>query len=372
MGIIYKFFGAILDLVFNGVTLITPVAALGISIILFTFITRLILTPLQLSSQRTSRAMTKLQPEMQRIQNKYKGKTDQQSQLQQSMEMRDLYKRYKIKPLAGCLPLLIQFPLIIALFNVLRQPASYIGKLGTVYQNIASIIVEKVSNYQTLLEPFTQSVSMNANNANFDLSNAQDLSVFLSHLSTADWTQFLSNVDSSTVTVINQALEAKQNFEVFLWMNVVDTPKMLVTSGQWLVLLIPIIAGASTYIFSKITMAANNATANGQAQNSAETMMKTMNVAMPIMTAIFSWTMPIGLALYWISGNIIMMGQQVIVNRILAKQDLKLEEQLRKEREAAGNTVKTTKKKVLKKVLVNNQADTTTKKAENPKNSKNK
>ena len=129
MGFINDIFGTILSFIFDGVMLLTPVAALGISIILFTLVTRILLTPLQLSSQRTSRGMSKIQPEMKKIQDKYKNKKDQQSQLAQSQEMQALYKKYKINPFAGCLPLLIQLPLIMALFNVLREPAKYITRL---------------------------------------------------------------------------------------------------------------------------------------------------------------------------------------------------------------------------------------------------
>ena len=145
MGIINSIFGAILNVIFDGVTLITPVAALAMSIIIFTLVARILLTPLQLSSQRTSRGMSKIQPELTKIQNKYKGRTDQESQLKQSQEMQALYKKYKINPFAGCLPLLIQFPLIMGLFNVLRTPATYIKQLGAVYTDIAAQIMEHVA-----------------------------------------------------------------------------------------------------------------------------------------------------------------------------------------------------------------------------------
>lgn len=360
MGIINSFFGAILNLIFEGVSLITPVATLGISIILFTLVTRILLTPLQLSSQRTSRGMSKIQPEMARIQEKYKNKTDQASKMQMSQEMSELYKKYKINPLAGCLPLLIQFPLIIALFNVLRQPAQYITKLEQTYANITNIITSNVSNYQDLLSPFAQSVYTNSR-VQYDLANIDQIPQFLSHLSSTQWHEFLQSVGPNVSGMIEQALHVKNNYEVFLGMNVVDTPALLMSNGMILAILVPIIAGASTYIFSKITMAANGtataAAANGQ-PNTGESMMKTMNIVMPIMTAFMSYSMPIGLALYWIAGNVIMMGQQWVVNKILTKQDLKMEEQLKREREEARKNGKITTKKVIKKVPKKKVEDT--------------
>ncbi len=355
MGFINDIFGAILSFIFDGVILISPVAALGISIILFTLVARILLTPLQLSSQRTSRGMSKIQPEMQKIQNKYKGKKDQESQLKQSQEMQALYKKYKINPFAGCLPLLIQLPLIMALFNVLREPAKHIAKLGQEYTVIADKIMASVSNYVSLLEPFKSNIEMTTR-ATFDLNNNVQLGQFLSHLNTTQWNEFLNKM-GGTADVVRPALDLKYSIENFLGFNVVDTPSVLM-STQWWVILIPIIAGASTYIFTKLTMAANGqvqsaaATSNNGAANPGESMMKTMNIVMPIMTGVFAYTMPIGLALYWIAGNVIMMGQQWIVNKILEKQDAKLDAQLEKEREEARKNNKIQTKKVMKKVPV--------------------
>lgn len=357
MGIINNFFGAILNFIFNGVTMITPLAALGISIVLFTLVTRILLTPLQLSSQRTSRGLSKIQPEIQRIQNKYKDKKDQESQMKMSAEMQALYKKYKINPFAGCLPLLIQFPLLIALFNVLRQPAHYIAKLGVAYQGIADVVVQKVANYQTLLAPYVESVYVNSR-VRYDLADSSQLPNFLSHLTSIQWSEFLGQVGTDVAPIIQTALETKQNYETFLGVNVVDTPALLMSNGMWLAILVPIIAGASTFIFSKITMAANapQQAAAGQS-NPTDSMMKTMNIVMPVMTAFMSYSMPIGLALYWISGNVIMMGQQWIVNKMLQKQDLKMEEQLKREREEELKNKKIVKKKVIKKVPVQKQPD---------------
>lgn len=362
MELINRFFGFMLDLIFNGASSISPVMALGISIILFTLVARILLTPLQISSQRTSRGMSKIQPQLAKIQSKYKGKTDKQSQMLQTMEMQELYKKYKIRPLAGCLPLVIQLPLIWAMFNVLRTPAQYITKLGNQYTNIANVIIGKVNNYQALLEPFKNTIERTARTG-YDLKTAEGLSKYLSHLDSFQWQKFLSQLDPSVQNVVKSGLQLKNNYETFFGMNLVDTPSLLVGHGQYLVLVVPIIAGVSTYIFSKISMSANGnpqaTSANGQ--NTAESMMKTMNIVAPIMTAVFSWTMPIGLALYWIAGNLIMMAQQWVVNKVLNKQDLILEEKIKKEHEASGKPVMVAKKKVLKKVPVQKNVTTSEK-----------
>ncbi len=348
MGFIYDIFGSILDIIFNGVMSITPVAALGISIIVFTLVTRILLTPLQLSSQRTQRGMSKIQPEMKKIQDKYKNKKDQESQMAQSKEMQALYKKYKINPFAGCLPLLIQLPLIMALFTVLREPAKYITQLGNEYNNIAATVMDKVGNYATLLSDYKQNIEA-MTRTTFDLANQTELGQFLSHLNTVQWDEFLQNMGASA-DIVRPALDLKYSIEGFLSFNVVDTPNVLMAT-QWWVILVPLLVGASTFIFTKISVSNNSQPTSGE-PNSAESMMKTMNVIMPIMTAFFAYTMPIGLAIYWIAGNIIMMAQQFIVNKMLEKKDKELEAQLAIEREEARKNNKITTKKVMKKVPV--------------------
>ena len=353
MGIINNIFGVILNVIFEGVIMLTPIAALAISIIIFTLVARILLTPLQLSSQRTSRGMSKIQPELTKIQERYKGKTDQESQLKQSQEMQALYKKYKINPFAGCLPLIIQFPLIMGLFNVLRAPANYIKSLGAEYSNIAATIIDKVSNYQELLQPYQSGIETSTR-LSYDLTNNISLGQYLSHLTTGQWTEFINKVDPNVVETINSVLVKKNEYETFLGFSVVDTPSGLM-STQWWIILIPIIAGASTYIFSKLTMAANGqaqSTAKDGQANPADSMMKTMNIVMPIMTGAFAYTMPIGLALYWIAGNVIMLVQQKLVNKMLEKQDAKLDAILEKEREEARKNNKITTKKVMKKVPI--------------------
>ncbi|MBP3887911.1 MAG: membrane protein insertase YidC [Cellulosilyticum sp.] len=360
MGIINSIFGAILNVIFEGVTLITPVAALAMSIIIFTLVARVLLTPLQLSSQRTSRGMSKIQPELTKIQNKYKGRTDQESQLKQSQEMQALYKKYKINPFAGCLPLLIQFPLIMGLFNVLRTPATYIKQLSLVYTDIATKIMEHVTNYQDLLQPYQANIEA-MTRTTYDFANSTSLGQFLSHLTTGQWHDVMAQVQAQVTnpTVLNgieSAFEIKNKFETFFGFSVVDAPSGLMGTQPWAII-IPIIAGASTYIFTKLTMAQNAQPQSSGQANPADSMMKTMNIVMPIMTGAFAYTMPIGLALYWIAGNVIMLVQQKIVNKMLEKQDAKLEAMLEKEREEARKNNKTHTKKVMKKVPVQKSLD---------------
>ena len=327
MGWITSFFGMLLNYIFEFVVMVmpAPVATLGISIIVFTIITRLLMTPLQIMQQRTTKGMAIIQPELQKLQKKYENKKDADSQAKYSAEMQALYKKHNINPLAGCLPLIIQMPLIMALFGVLRDASSYIVKLQEVYVGLANAIMDSVSNYQQILAPYLDIHSMGGKMA-FDLTQATanegvlGLKDLLSKLTSVQWSEVLAQIPADAAAGMQSLFELKKSYEWF-GVNLVDTPSQLVKvggTGMFIALLVPVLVWVSTVIYSKYTMAQSQASQpKGDANDQQAKTMKTMNMVLPLMTAFFSYTMPTGLALYWIAGNVIMLVQQVVVNKMI-------------------------------------------------------
>lgn len=114
MSIINNLLGSVLRVIFEAVQ------SYGLSIILFTILVKLLLLPLTIKQTKSTKAMQDIQPKVQEIQLKYKDKPEKQSQ-----ELMNLYKEANINPMAGCLPLFIQMPILIGLFSVLREPWVY-------------------------------------------------------------------------------------------------------------------------------------------------------------------------------------------------------------------------------------------------------
>ncbi len=108
----------------------------GLCIILFTIVIYLILYPLNSKQQKSSRLMNKINPEIKEIQKKYKGKTDQASQMKMNQETQAIYAKYGISPFSGCLPLLITLPIMFCLYRVMYDIKSYIPALGKGNANI--------------------------------------------------------------------------------------------------------------------------------------------------------------------------------------------------------------------------------------------
>ncbi len=270
MSILYRAFGWLLNFIYGFVS------NYGLSIILFTILTKVILFPLSLKQQKSMVKMQQVQPRLKEIQEKYKS--DQQ---RQSEEMMKLYKEHGVNPMGGCLPLLIQLPILLALYRVMYQPLTYMLGYGA----------DKIGE---LAEKFGIAMD-NARMAEIAIANAGKL------------------IDFS-----------------FFGLDLSLNPSIMVPSLLWI---IPITAALTTFLSSKVTTAMNKTTKTEEdekpkrvlsaepSQNkgntdSAQSMTKSMNVMMPIMTLWITFTVPAALGLYWTMSNLISMIQQIVLNKI--------------------------------------------------------
>ena len=252
----------------------------GFAIIIFTLIVKLIMLPLVIKQQKSTVQMQKIQPEMQAIQKKYAN--DQQRLSQETMK---LYKKYNISPAGGCLPLLIQLPIIFGLYQVITRPMQYILHMGTdVIQKVADVlkeaghITESVANFATKQHQITVASSMADN---------------------------LAFVEEKVGTALSTL-----NFD-FFGLDLSLTPQLSQPSILWI---IPILSAVTAYISGQIT---TKLSGNQQAAEQ----MKTMNIMMPLMSGYFCFIMPTGVGLYWVMSNVVQMVQQIVVTKIMLKKD---------------------------------------------------
>ena len=129
MSYVYQFLGWILEGIDWVVFHTLGIHNVGICIILFTFIVYLIMFPLNAKQQKSSRLMTKINPEILAIQEKYKGKKDNESMMRQQAETQEICNKYGVSPFGGCLPLIISMPIIFALYGVIREVTKYAPSL---------------------------------------------------------------------------------------------------------------------------------------------------------------------------------------------------------------------------------------------------
>ncbi|OQB13255.1 MAG: Membrane protein insertase YidC [Firmicutes bacterium ADurb.Bin193] len=248
----------------------------GLALIIFTVLVRIILLPLTVKQQKSMQEMQKINPELAKIKEKYKNDKDKLNE-----EMMKLYKEHNVNPAGGCLPVLIQFPIIIGLYQVIIKPLTYMFKLAP--EKIAELTVKVNEVLAAGGKPLIDAADYNG-----QIMVAQSVN-----------TDILNSVGLGNITPIN--------FN-FLGINLGDTPSMSLITALWV---IPVLAAVTTYLSTKISMAQTNNTSDDQ---TAATM-KTMNMIFPFMTAWFAFKMPAGVGLYWIMGNIIQIVQQYSLNR---------------------------------------------------------
>lgn len=251
---------------------VVPVYA--VALILFTLITKLAMIPLSIKQQKSMAQQAMIQPKMAEIQKKYANNKQKQSE-----ELNKLYSENNVSMTAGCLPLLIQFPILFGLIDVIYKPMTHILHFSK--ELIASI--EAVS--QTLATSSTVG------------SYASEITAF--NTVKLNPQAFISGGISADV------VETITNFNMSLGpFNLAETP----TLGWNLLVIIPILSGLTALATSLLSMAANPQNAGGGTT-------KIMMLMMPLMSLWFTFKVPAGVGFYWILSNVFAAIQSAILNK---------------------------------------------------------
>lgn len=312
-----KILGVVFNFIFDLVYKVTPVGSLGITIILFTILVRLLMIPLVAKQQSSLKRMQEIQPELQKIQDKYKNKQDPESQRQMSIELNEFYRKHNVSPFSGCLLLFIQMPIFIALWRVLQKAGTYISKLHDLYYNLASQIVS-TDGYQEIVKNILSGNKRIKLNDEI-LASAEGLQSILSQVSTSEW----NKLSETLGTISNTLIEQKNSIEYFFGISLVDSPADLIKQGLntpalIVVILFPIMAALTTFLSSKL-LSMNNKNNKQKQNDQTEQIQKSMNLVFPVITGMMTYSLPAGLGIYWITSNIIQIIQQYVINKSMDK-----------------------------------------------------
>lgn len=215
--------GKIYNMLFNGIYGSVSAGALGIAIIIFTLIVKLILFPLMMKQQKSSFKMQQLQPEMNKIRDKYKGKTDTMSQQRMALELQDFQKKNGVHLMGGCLPMLIQLPILYALYYIFQNAYVYVDVIGNNYTDIANAIIQiPAALRMEAFTPYAQDlVDTYKNLGTLDLSNVNDVVMLVANIKADDWSNILSVLGDSGNALL-PLLDTKNNIETFLTIPLVS------------------------------------------------------------------------------------------------------------------------------------------------------
>ncbi|HAR70785.1 MAG TPA: preprotein translocase YidC [Eubacterium sp.] len=311
LGDIIDFIALLMGYIMQALFFITGGFNIGLCIILFTIIVRLIMMPMTIKQQRFSKLSAMMQPEIAAIQNKYKGKNDTASIQKMQLETKAVYEKYGTSPTGGCLQMFIQLPIFYGIFAVVRDIPYYVPRVKALFEPVISAITG-VTNYNQVL------IDSGLTTATYDTEDA--LLRFLNAFSSEQW-ETLKNAFTSYGNGISDTI-AQQSEKIlhvnnFFGINLATAPGFKLS----LALLIPLLAGLTQWLSVKL-MQSKNPVNNDDENNTAAQSMKMMNTMMPVISAVFCVSMPSGLGLYWIMGSVVQCIQQIFINKYMDKVDV--------------------------------------------------
>ncbi|MBE5983032.1 MAG: YidC/Oxa1 family membrane protein insertase [Paenibacillaceae bacterium] len=315
--------GVIMDLLFQ-MTSAVGIQNIGLCIILFTLVTKLLMFPLTLKQQKSSKLMSVMQPEISAVQAKYKGKTDQESMRKQNVEMQAVYEKYGTSMTGGCVQLVIQMPILFALYQVIYHIPAYVQSVKAVFVNVVTAITSLGGDHVAQLTQFAADHKVTLSRIG-DLNTSNGMVDFLYQLNPDQWNALKDLYPTIQDTITTNAAQI-EHMNSFLGINLASTPASVIfpTGGGFhlsLALLIPILAGASQWFSTKL-MTVNQPQSGADENNAMAQSMKSMNTVMPLMSVFFCFTFASGIGIYWIASSVFQIIQQVLINRHLNRIDM--------------------------------------------------
>lgn len=330
LGPIARVLGYILQALYAALSVV-GIENTGICIILFTFIVNALMMPMQFKQQKFAKMSAIMNPELMAIQDKYKNKKDQASQQKMSLETQAVYQKYGVSPASGCLPMLITFPILFALYRVIYNIPAYVPQVYEIYDKLAQtlhsagITVETLAG-QDYIKTATYVVTEAVKKAKEDGDNINYYIDVLSQFNSTGWEHLAANY-SKYADVIKETASKAKDINFFLGLNIADTPNLKSIS-----IVIPILSIITQIISTKLSMA-GNPQMESNSENPTAQSMKTMNTVMPFVSGFMCLMFPIGVGIYWIAGNVFRIIQSLFINIYYSKIDM--DEEIQKNVEKA-------------------------------------
>ena len=302
--------GKVLDVLFVGINAI-GLGNIAIAIILFTLLVKLLMLPLTAKQSKMMKLNSIIGPEVRAIQNKYKDKKgDQNAMLKMQEETKAVYAKYGTSQMGGCVQMLIQFPILLALYRVFQRIPMYVTSLKALFINIlgdGGNGIMSAADYSDFMSNTFNTGTL----AKIDWSNVNDAVVAMNSFTTEQWNLLKEHFTSyASVIADNQAKITEMN--TFIGINVSQVPTLALN----IAILIPILSGVTQYVSVRVSQGKSN---QDDSDNPAAASMKMMNIFMPIMSAFIAFSVPAGLGLYWIATAVIQTIIQICINRYYDK-----------------------------------------------------
>ena len=328
---------------------------IGLAIIIMTILIYMAMLPLTIKQQKFSKLQRKMQPELNKINKKYEGRKDPESMERQQAEIKEVYGKYGVSATGSCVQLIIQMPILLALYRVFYNIPAYVPMVKQVFFPLVDeLITANAGDYlkETNAARFFLKQFENENYINGVTEYVQNTFIdVLNKFNSADWTALTENFADLKGDIAN-TVTSLTRYNSFLGLNMANSPSSLFEEAMQsktyilviVALIIPVLAAVTQYLNVALMPQPESQDGNDQMNNT----MKSMNVMMPIMSAFFCWSLPNGMGLYWITGAVIRCIQQVVINKQIDKMDIDamVEKNLEKMKEKEAKEGKKDKNRV--------------------------
>ena len=329
LGPIARLLGVILEALYRVLSYV-GIENTGICIILFTFLVNALMLPMQIKQQKFSKMSAVMNPELMAIQKKYKDKKDQASQQKMSLETQAVYQKYGVSPASGCLPMLITFPILFALYRVIYNIPAYVQPVYDIYSGLAKTLQSEGATVEQLAKMVSTQTYV-ITNAVKSAKESNAISYFidvLGQFNSTAWDALIKDFPKLQ-SAITEVVDKSSHINSFLGLNIADSPSLKSIS-----IIVPILSVITQIVSMKLSMA--GMPQNNDTDNPTAASMKTMNNVMPFVSGVMCFMFPIGVGLYWVAGNVFRIFQSLGINFYFSKMDM--------EAEMAKNVEKTKKK----------------------------
>ena len=311
IGWIAAFLGYVMAVIFRVLSSV-GIENIGLCIIFFTIFVRILLLPMMVSQQKFQKLNSVMQPEISKIQKKYRGKKDQESLQKQNDEIKAVYEKYGTSATGGCLQLLIQFPILISLYQVIRKIPAYIPEVKVDYANIVNAF-SGVDGYVSKVNKIIEGLGTNYVRSIKADSTVNYVIDQLTYFTKDAWTQLADAFPavSNVITTNSKHIIDMNNFVAGI--NITQIPGFH-PSIYWV---IPALAGIFQFLSAKTIRQPGSDAGDSTAQ-----MSKSMTTMMPLMSVYFCLIMPVGIGIYWITSALLQFIQQIVLNKYFDSVDM--------------------------------------------------
>ena len=295
--------GYIFNLLFEALSFL-HIGNVAIAIILFTIIVKLCMLPLSIKQQKLAKLNSVMSPEIKAINEKYKDKkNDQNAMMKMQEETKAVYEKYGVSQMGGCVQMLIQMPILLALYQVFRFIPLYITQLKNLFTAFLTDNggIMSASGYTDTMKQFGE---------NIDWTNVNTAITEINKFSTENW-EALRNAFPAFSDIIANSHASLEQMNTFLGINMSQEPGF----GLTLAFLIPVLSGLSQFISVKV--AQGNTPVDDD--NPMAASMRMTTYIFPLMSEFIAISVPAGLGLYWIATSVIQTIITVFINRYYDK-----------------------------------------------------